>query len=205
MEKNILVFGASSTFGACDTEKRGWAGRLGNFVEKKTDWYTLVYNLGVSGETSDDVLERFGSECTKSRKPAIIIISIGGNDSQYINSPGNMKVPPEKFRENLIELIGLARKKVDKILFLTPTPVDESKTMPIPWKTDTYYTNENIRKYSQIAREVCEERGVPFIDITGLFGKATDEFFHDGLHPNSKGHQRIFEVVKQFLEEKGWI
>ena len=56
-----------------------------------------------------------------------------------------------------------------------------------------------------IAREVCKGKGVPFIGLLEAFRRATEEYFHDGLHPTSEGHQRVFEKVKQFLEEKGWV
>jgi len=29
--------------------------------------------------------------------------------------------------------------------------------------------------------------------------------FDDGLHPNAQGHEKIFNQVKDFLIEKGWI
>lgn len=204
-ENNILVFGASVTFGACDDEEGGWAVRLGKFTAKKTGWDVLVYNLGVSGEGSDDVLKRFESECSENRGPGIVIFSLGSNDAYYVNEPGNLKVPPEQFRENLAKLIGMARKRVEKVLILTPAPADESKTMPVPWAPTIYYTEENIQKYAEIVREVCREKEVPLVDINRMFGKASDEFFHDGLHPNAAGHKRMFEAVKQFLEENKWI
>ena len=43
--------------------------------------------------------------------------------------------------------------------------------------------------------DVCCEQNILFLDIPDL---ANDEF-EDGLHPNAKGHKKIFEVVKDFL------
>jgi lysophospholipase L1-like esterase len=36
-------------------------------------------------------------------------------------------------------------------------------------------------------------------------GLLNNEDFDDGLHPNTEGHQKIFEKVKNFLVENGWI
>ena len=203
--KNMLVFGASIVYGAADLEKGGWAWRLNLFVSGKTQWDVHAYNLGVSGDTSDDLLKRFGFECDQRRKPGMILIAIGTNDSQYIDEPGNYHVPPERFRENLMKLLDMAKARTGKVAFIGLMPVDERKTMPIPWKTDTYYTKGNVEKYDRIAREACNEKQVPYIDMMKVFPEAAEEFFSDGLHPNAKGHQMVFEAVKQFLEGKGWV
>ena len=47
----------------------------------------------------------------------------------------------------------------------------------------------------QAREDVCCEQNILFLDIPDL---ANDEF-EDGLHPNAKGHKKIFEVVKDFL------
>lgn len=202
---NMLVFGASIVYGACDLERGGWAERLNLFLADKTGWDVHAYNLGVSGDTSTGLLERFGFECSVSRKPGIILISIGVNDSQYIGSPLNMRTPPMEFRKNIRKVLELAKGRSEKVAFVGVTPVDEKKTMPIPWKTDTYYTSGNVRKYDSIVREVCREEGVPYLDMMKVFPEATEEFFHDGLHPNAEGHRKIFEAVKEFLEEQKWV
>lgn len=54
----IFAFGDSSTWGAFDLEKGGWAERLKNyFFQKRED--TFVYNLGIESNTTKDLLKRF--------------------------------------------------------------------------------------------------------------------------------------------------
>ena len=77
---------------------------------------------------------------------------------------------------------------------------DESKTVPVPW-IDICYTNENIQKYTKIMEDVCKENGVLFMDIKPL----NNDDFDDGLHPNTEGHRKIFEQVKDFLTKNNWI
>ena len=48
---------------------------------------------------------------------------------------------------------------------------------------------------------VCKEQGVLFLD-PGLLNNSD---FDDGLHPNAVGHQKIFEVVRNFLIKNNWI
>ncbi|MCD6550291.1 hypothetical protein J7K24_01980, partial [bacterium] len=133
----------------------------------------------------------------------IIIFAIGINDSQFIHSKkDNHRVPIGKFKDNIQKLIKLAQKFSSKIIFVGLTPVDETKTTPIPWNTDKFYRNEYIQQYNQIIKEACREKKIYFIEIFEKL-KVTDDqkLLKDGLHPNSDGHQRIFEIVKDFLIE----
>ena len=63
----ILIFGDSIIWGAFDTEG-GWATRLKKYFDenRKEDFNYQVYNLGVSGDTTEDLLDRFEFE-TKQR------------------------------------------------------------------------------------------------------------------------------------------
>jgi len=208
----ILIFGDSITYGAWDKEG-GWVQRLRRFLDEKNltspDFYFVVYNLGISGDTSEDLLERFEFETKqrlKEHKETIVAFAIGINDSQFVHSEGDHRVPIEKFKNNLQELIKLAQKFSLKIIFVGLTPVDEKRTTPIPWDSDKFYKNEYIEKYNQVIKKVCEENKIYFIEIFEKF-KATgyQQLLEDGLHPNSKGHKRIFEIVKDFLIKNNLI
>jgi lysophospholipase L1-like esterase len=45
---------------------------------------------------------------------------------------------------------------------------------------------------------MCEKENLYFIDMFDLLKKNDLE---DGLHPNAKGHEKIFEKVKDYLIE----
>lgn len=194
----ICIFGASTTWGACDLEKAGWANRLTMSLASKSDYDIEIYNLGVSGNTTNDLLERFNAEA-KARHPSLIIFSIGDNDSVYIASKKTQDVPIEQFESNLQELVKRAKKFTDKIVFLGGKKVDESQTTPIPWLTDYHYTNENIILYDKKIKEVAEKNNVFYLRMFDLLDIKND--LDDGLHPNAQGHQKMFERVKDFLEK----
>jgi len=202
----ILIFGDSITYGAWDKEG-GWVQRLRKFLDEKnltdSDFYCLVYNLGVSGNTINDLIERFEFE-TKQRlkesEETIIIFAIGINDSYFVHSENNNRVPINKFKENIQKLIKSAKKFSSKIIFVGLTPVDETKTTPIPWDADKSYKNEYIEKYNKVIKKVCEENEILFIEIFEDWMKLNyKNLLEDGLHPNSEGHKKIFESVKEFL------
>ena len=80
--------------------------------------YFLVYNLGISGDTSEDILERFEFE-TKQRikedEETMFILSVGPNDTQFFQKENRLRVSPEKFRENLLKLIDIAKRYSQKV------------------------------------------------------------------------------------------
>lgn len=187
MEQTICIFGDSIVWGSWDPENGGWVSLLRSYFETN-DHEINVYNCGVSGDNTDKLLQRFDVEAT-AREPSIIIFSIGINDSQYANTKNNPRVPIEKFQNNLQKLINKAKKFTQKIIFLSLTKVDESKTMPVPWDKTKWYDEENIKIYNSKIKDICNKNNLQFINVFNLLN---DSDLEDGLHPNQKGHKKIF-------------
>lgn len=206
---DILVFGDSIAMGAYDSEGGGWVGRLKTFLEKERNFLFTVYNLAVDGDFTTFLLERFESEAKdriKKNTEMIIVFAIGINDSYFIHSQNEFRTSPEKFKDNVNKLIRLAEKFSSKIVFVGLTPVDESRTAPIPWDVDKSYINENIEKYNKILKETCRNENIHFIEIFDNWMKFDyKSLLEDGAHPNSEGHKRLFETVKDFLISKNII
>lgn len=208
MAFNILVFGASTTYGAWDPEG-GWVARLRKFLDEDNiknrlnDYQiNLIYNLGISDETSQNILDRLDTDC-KPRlwKDAlnVFIFEVGKNDALFNNNTQTIETPIKKFEENLKSLIKKARQYCQKIIFVGSFPVDK-RVDPMPWNKSCSYKNEDIKKYNQSVKKICQEEEIPFIDIYQNFADQDFSIYlQDGIHPNSAGHQIIFEKVKSFF------
>lgn len=202
MVKTICIFGDSTAWGAWDMEKGGWVNRLWLSVgsrDNNDDWVE-IYNQSVSGGTTDTILARLESEA-KIREATHLIFQSGGNDSFLEGKNGPNKIPLDKFRENIQSIIDKSREISEGVMFIGFKNVDESKTMPVAWE-DIYYINSEIQKYDQVMKDVCERNRIPYLDIFGLLEK---EDFEDGIHPNAKGHEKIFVKARNFLKKLGWI
>ncbi|MGM5484950.1 MAG: SGNH/GDSL hydrolase family protein [Nanobdellota archaeon] len=57
----VLAFGDSITFGRGVVPSRGWTNSLKEYFESK-DFYNVLYNLGIPGDSSTDLLKRFETE-----------------------------------------------------------------------------------------------------------------------------------------------
>jgi lysophospholipase L1-like esterase len=194
MSIKICVFGDSISQGYNDYKEGGWINRLRKYFDL-SDYDISVFNLGVSGDNTFDLLKRFKVEA-EARKPNLIVFAIGINDSQYVNSKNNPRVSLSDFNKNLLEFKNLSKQFTDKIIFIGLTKVDEVKVTPIPWSITKYYDNENIKTYNLAIKNFCEKNHLSFIE---MFDLLNDKDLEDGLHPNSKGHKKMFNRVKDSL------
>lgn len=192
---NILVFGDSITYGAWDKEKGGWVNHLRLALENdNSNNYYTIFNLGISGDVTEGIKNRFDNECKirfNKNDNTIIIFSIGINDSQNIKDEDRVLLGT--FRNNVISLINSAKKYTNNILFIGLTKVDESKVTPLPWDKDKCYLNNKIIIFDKELKNICLENNVDYLYIYDLL--ELEELF-DGLHPNNVGHQKICDKVK---------
>lgn len=199
----ITIFGASTTWGKLDYEGGGWVDRLKRTL-MKVDESIQVYNLGISGNDTWRILQRFESECKtylheEFRKDGIILISVGTNDSKYIDNKSH-QIPPTQFKKNIRRLIKISRKFVTRLIFVGFNPVDESKTTPLKRKSRAFYLNKYIKKYDNIVKSICKKEKITFLDIFSEWERMNyKQFLADGLHLNERGHERIYKKVFNFL------
>jgi lysophospholipase L1-like esterase len=203
---NILIFGDSIAYGDYDLNG-GWVTRLKihymrKVVKNKLEKNVNLFNQSISGDTSIEVLSKLETE-TKPRvwseHETIFIFAFGINDSILISNKPKVSLPV--FESNLKKIYHTSSRYSEKIVFLGPTLVDESKVTPMPWSPTEYYYNERINKYNKAIKDHCNKTNSQFVD---LFSKFSDlkynKLLHDGCHLNTKGHETVFKIILQRLE-----
>lgn len=200
LPKKIVCIGASSCEGKVDTEGQGFVGRLRKWREAENQ-HNSVYNLGISGDMTRQVIARLKTEIPP-RKPNLIIVQCGIND--FIRDAGHEKPTRstvEQVETNMRTIIHDAKKTSD-VLFVSVYPIDEEKTTPCDWM-DIYYLADDARRCADISKRVMTEMNIPYVDVYNTFIKEDyKKLLHtDGLHANSLGHQRIFEMIRDKLLE----
>lgn len=147
----------------------------------------LVYNRGISGDTSNMLLERFDDNVL-SIKPANLVLLIGTNDLSLINNVnyifGNIKEIADKaqaFDQNM------------NILIQSVYPVDYKNKRK----------NKNIILLNNMLRSMCAQKGIVYLDIHSLLlddkGGFRAEYTYDGLHPNAQGFEIAAKQIIPFL------
>ncbi len=181
----ICVFGDSITWGAWDLTSGGWVNRLRNYYDNNNRDIS-VYNNGVDGDYVGDVLKRFDTE-VEARDPDAIILAIGINDTSHTSNPAGTNL--EKFEESYKILLEKSEKFTGKVVIVGLTNVDENSGKH-------GYKNVEISRFNETVKSIAKTKNIPFID---LFGLLENDELDDGLHPNSSGHKKIFEKVKEAL------
>ena len=200
LRNKILIFGDSITYGQRDLELGGWTNRLKLVISNdKIGISCHIFNMGIPGQTTGEVLERLDRECT-GRMPkgtnTIIMLAAGINDTQIIN--GEVRTDEETLRSNVKGLIETAKQRADHVMYVGLTPVDESRTNPVWWDRKKHWRNEVVENYDTIIRRVCEEQGIRYIY---MFDKIDPLTNHDGLHPSAEGHRIMTGIISGAVYE----
>src|SRR3989344_5465954 len=82
---------------------------------------------------------------------------------------GFPKLQSTNFIKNLHEIYARAKNISPHILFVGLTPVDDTKTNPVPWAPNKVYKNEYIAKYDQALKSFCREFSIPFVDVFSVW------------------------------------
>ena len=201
MKETTIIIGDSIAYGAWDIAG-GWADRIKIYREKlriESNKYYLTYNIGISAETTDDLIKRYKQEIIArldgEKNMNQCILAFGMND--IIMDGEVLRVDPEKFRSNLVEVISWIKSVSVDPLLASITPINES----IPAGQMLGRTDKNINLYNQIIKEVTDVYGVIYVDVYSKLKKLSpSEYLNkDGLHPNDKGHEIIATEVIKYL------
>lgn len=149
--------------------------------------------MGISGQTTAEILERMDRECAGRVMEDfnnIIVIAAGINDSQLID---NVPLTDEaEFRSNAKALIETAKDFTSKIILVGLTPVDDSRTVPFIWDKSKKWINERVAAFDEVISSVCSEMGVRYVYVYDQIDPATNA---DGLHPSEEGHEKLAEIM----------
>lgn len=191
---NVIVFGDSITYGMSDFDKGGWVSRLRFDLELNSKTEVRVYDMGIPGQDSCEVLKRFKTECGNrfvKEDNNVIIFAIGINDTQTIS--GTDRVPLQQFKENIEELYKQAAFFTKQIVFVGLTCVDESLVSPLPHNKEKFFNNEKIKMFDFELESFCKKKDIFYIH---MFDLLKNEELFDGLHPDAGGHHKMFERIK---------
>ncbi len=206
MNYNVFCLGDSITYGLSDPIG-GWCDRLkseclsAEFSATSNTTFR-IWNFGISGQTVTDLVKkdsRFKEPLSRIRenRENIFILGFGANDCAFDTEAQDFLTQKTEFKSNLKFLIDLYRD-YGKCIVLGITPV----TKDLEGKKDNYNcirNNEFVAHYNNILKSVCTEYDIDFVDTYSVFTKENDLISDDGLHPNTKGHKIILEIVKKVL------
>lgn len=208
----ILFFGDSITQGFFDSQG-GWVQRLTNDYHMFTlqefsrpdGMWIGCFNLGISGDTVERVLDRFDDEVKRreTEKGAIVVIAVGINDARMRDN--RAFIDEYDFQRHFEKLLQKARKTTNKVMCVGLTAVDESLTDPWPYSSGrNQWSNPRINAFEDIIKQAAMREDIVFVPVHDQFLarlEAGHKLLSDGLHPNDEGHAFIAQLVRVELEK----
>ena len=156
-----------------------------------------VFNLGFSGDRTENVLWRLRNGEVEGLSPKLITLMIGTNNT------GHRTEPPEETAVGIKEILRELRARMPeaKILLLAIFPRDEKPD------GDMRKQNDAI---NAIIKDFGDDKDIFFLDIGDKFlddnGNLSKKIMPDALHPNLDGYQiwddAMMPVVEKLLKSE---
>jgi lysophospholipase L1-like esterase len=185
----ICTFGSSNTeLSFANNGRHNWVDWFYINLRQEIGSHVTVTNLGIGGETTINLLDRIERD-VKPHQPALVIVTIGGNDA-------NHEMPVKEYTERLKKICSL-------ILQYQAIPVLQTYYCPV-----YHLSNDNFQTlfeaYMQVNRELSQEFGIPLIDQYAFFEpfyrSEPDEYeklMRDWLHVNYLGNLVMAQVISR--------
>jgi lysophospholipase L1-like esterase len=198
----VIAIGDSVIYGYGDPIGGGWVERLRRHWMSLDNGGHILYNLGVRGDGVTQVLHRLDHEYSvrgelRNKYPDLIIISVGVNDSARLGRPNGKQFTPEEDFQKKIETLLDVAQSLSNVVFVGMVPVDQTK---MPFLDCLYYNHADQEHYKEITIESCRQRHIPYLDIFKQWQNQREDWIKarlspDGLHPNTRGYQNLFETI----------
>jgi lysophospholipase L1-like esterase len=196
--ERIFCFGDSITLGYNDSAGLGWPGRLCRGL-KHGKYHVAAYNLGVNGDTSLNIETRWRAEAAaRSRNsPGLLLFAFGFNDAA--------KADGASFQVDLATSVAATRrimsaaKTVSDVLWIGPTPLDESVN-PMQTDHETWdMRNADIERYDAAYAALAADIGVDYLQLLSDFLNnpryQAALLAGDKVHPGDDGYALIAERI----------
>ncbi len=160
-----------------------------------------IYNRGVGGFTTTDMLEVMGP-CVYDLKPKYIFLNIGTND---LNVPGLTDEALIGRYEQTLDGIGEHLPQA-KVTLLAYYPVNEEIGLKNPATGGVFKirTNERISRANAAVEQLARRRGLGFLNlnagITDPNGNLKAEYTVEGMHMYADGYHQVLKLLLPALQ-----
>lgn len=175
-QAKVIALGDSLTFGYGASKGQDYPSILANL----TGW--RIDNMGVNGDTTDNVLKRF--EAVIAKKPKLVLLGVGGNDVlrkvASAHTESNLSLIIKTLQEHKIAVVLIAQPHLSvSALF--------GKASDNP-----------------IYKKVGKELSVPVFEQAWSDILSNEALKSDKIHANDLGYHKFAEQLFVFLQKIGY-
>ncbi len=156
-----------------------------------------VYNRGISGDTSDRLLERLKCNALNIT-PKNLVILIGTNDI-------GKDIPSEYTLKNIQDILSVTHEicPSTNIILQAIYPVNSRMSLTARQMTGKR-SNKKILALNEELHNIAVENKVHWLDLTKYLsdknGRLAKEYCYDGLHLNAQGFKVVAEKIIPLLK-----
>ncbi len=170
---------------------------------------TATCNLGIRGQTSRQVLERFRNDLDKSR-PFCILIQVGINDLKSIGLLEDGSITQNCIL-NILQMLETCKEHEIKAIYSSIFPPGDIEMFRRPfWEPATI---DSLMRVNDEIRVYCQENGFIWFDTYKLLenhaspGTVIKNYQSDFLHINEGGYELISEALQDLLSTsyEDWV
>lgn len=209
----VFIDGSSTAYGLWGGHEGGWGERVKrvhmpeapNVDGKRPLW--KVYNLASPHRTINEIIEQLPGFIENYRRDddsLIAVVMVGQIESRYSNHSAETDMPIDCFKYGLRKLAKIALGETIKLVLVGTTPVIEEKAKSVG-RLACRYDLEQRFVYDEAIRGIAAEVGAQYVHVMAPLisaqmagGLVMDE---DGLHPNARGHELIYDLVHPVVEQ----
>lgn len=206
----ICFIGDAFTVGAGDETALGWVGRL-SANEWAANHDVTIYNLGIRGNSTRMIAERWRREC-EARLPAAangrLVFMFGGNDAKEEIGRG-IEVPLEISVANARAILSEASRWLPT-LWIGLIPMNDTIAYPQLLNGPRYaFSNARQSEYNAAYAAAAAEIGVPFLDLhTPLMADPrwmSLTQMGDGSNPAGGGYAYVSSMIAAWPAWRAWF
>lgn len=162
-----------------------------------------VVNLGIAGQTTRQILDRFDVHLVPLR-PKIVVIQAGINDLKTIPLfPDEEARIIADCRSNLQQMVERSRALGARVVISTICPVGKLPLHRRPFWSDR--VDSAIREVNQSIKSFASD-GVTVLDTAALLtdgsGKLVPEYSRDFLHLSAEGYAQLNRALREDVEPR---
>lgn len=152
-------------------------------------------NMGLGGQTSCQMLERFQTDVL-SNKPDFVVIEGGINDITYLANPST---------RCLMDMANQAQAIGARVVVATVVPQDD-------WENGWFFKDDSVgiewvKTFNREIKQGAQIYGYTVADYYSVLvkdGRQNESLFADIVHPNEKGYEAMKPVLVTALKQSGF-
>jgi lysophospholipase L1-like esterase len=164
---------------------------------------TNVYDLGIAGQSTKQVLERF-EDNLETHCPKYVVIQVGINDLKNIGLLDGKRIAANCL-ENTVRIVDLCKRRGIIAVYTSIFPVGTVSFYRKPFWDESI--RDSIRYINMKVKEYCFDKGMYYFDSYSFLSDKQDpdivkpEYQRDFLHLNREGYELLSAKLAGFLSD----